>query len=181
MTIVGPEAEIDHIVEIDHETTTTMTIGKKITGRSKIGNIEVDIDYYGDTCDDRYIDDCRNTHKDSYRDKYRDRYRDDSFDSDRGRSGERHCSYNSRKDNGFVSNNPRVEQLDKVLQQLSLDKVVAIRFTLASSVHFDDIIHSIHSPEDVDHLLAERMAYVKSHEAENLTKDTHDNSSNINS
>ena len=40
MAIVGPEAEIDHIVEIDHETTTQMTIEKKIIGRSKIGNIK---------------------------------------------------------------------------------------------------------------------------------------------
>ena len=44
--------EIDHIVEIDHESTTEMTI-EKIIGRSKTGNIEADRDYYGDTCDDR--------------------------------------------------------------------------------------------------------------------------------
>ena len=48
--------EIDLIVEINYETTTEMTIGKKIIGRTKIGNIEVDRDYYGDTCDDRSID-----------------------------------------------------------------------------------------------------------------------------
>ena len=71
--------------------------------------------------------------------------------------------------------------MNKVLQQLSPDKEVTVRFLLASPVHFDNMIESIHSPDDVDHLIAERIAYVKSQEAENLTKDTHDNSSNINS
>ena len=42
--IVCPEAQIDHTVEIDHETTTKMTIG-----RSKIGNIEVDIEIIMET------------------------------------------------------------------------------------------------------------------------------------
>ena len=95
--------EIDLIVEIDHKTTTEITMEKKIIGRTKIGNIEVDRDYYGDTCDDRYIDNCRTAYKDSYRDKYRNQYRDDSFDSDRGRSRENHCLHNARKDNGLVS------------------------------------------------------------------------------
>ena len=41
---------------------------------------------------------------------------------------------------------------------------------------------SIHSPEDVDHLIAERIAYVKSQEVENLAEDKSDeNSSGINS
>ena len=35
MTMTG----IDHIVEIDHETTAEMNIEKKITGGSKIGNM----------------------------------------------------------------------------------------------------------------------------------------------
>ena len=41
---------------------------------------------------------------------------------------------------------------------------------------------SIQSPEDVDHLIAERIAYVKSQEVENLAEDKSDeNSSSINS
>ena len=36
--------EIGPIVEIDHENTTEMTIEKKIIGKIKIGNIEVDIE-----------------------------------------------------------------------------------------------------------------------------------------
>ena len=60
-------------------------------------------------CDDRYIDNCRDTYKDSYRDKCRDVYKDDSFDSDRGRFRDKHCLHNARKDNGFVNNNPKVE------------------------------------------------------------------------
>ena len=45
MTMTG----IDHIVEIDHETTTEMTIEKKITGGVKFGNIEVDIEIIMET------------------------------------------------------------------------------------------------------------------------------------
>ena len=48
--IVGSEKEIDLIVEIDHETTTQMTIEKKITGRIKIGNIEIDTENIMETC-----------------------------------------------------------------------------------------------------------------------------------
>ena len=69
-----------------------------------------------------------------------------------------------------------------VLQQLSPDKVVAIRFILASSIYFDDMIDSIHSPEHVDHLIAGRIAYVKSQVFGNLAEDKSDeNSSSINS
>ena len=72
--------------------------------------------------------------------------------------------------------------MQKVLQQLSPDKVVAIQFILASSENFYDMFDSIHSPEDVDHLIAERIAYVKSQEVENLAEDKSDeNSSSINS
>ena len=47
--IVGPEAQIHHIVEIDHKTVIEMTIGKKIIGGSKIGNIELDIEIIMET------------------------------------------------------------------------------------------------------------------------------------
>ena len=41
------------------------------------------------------------------------------------------------------------------------------------------MLDSIHSPADMDHLIAERIAYAKSQEAENLTKDiNHDVSAN---
>ena len=49
IAIVGPEAEIYNITEIDHETITELTKGKKMTsekkiiGRYKSGNIEVDL------------------------------------------------------------------------------------------------------------------------------------------
>ena len=55
---------------------------------------------------------------------------------------------------------------------------MAIRFILASSVHFDDRFDSMHSPEDVDHLVAERIAYVKNQEVHNLEDE---NSSSIDS
>ena len=47
--IVGLEANIDCIVEIDHETTTEMTMGKKIIGGPKIRNIEKDIEIITET------------------------------------------------------------------------------------------------------------------------------------
>ena len=41
---------------------------------------------------------------------------------------------------------------------------------------------SIHSPEDVDHLIAKRIAYAKTEEVENLAEDkSNKNSSSINS
>ena len=55
---------------------------------------------------------------------------------------------------------------------------MVIQFILASSINFDDMFDSIHSPQDVDHLIAERIEYVKNQEVENLTDD---NSSSINS
>ena len=63
--------------------------------------------------------------------------------------------------------------MHKVLQQLNPDNVVAVRFILASSVNFDDMFDNMHSPEDVDHLIVERIAYAKSQEAENMTKEIH--------
>ena len=47
---------------------------------------------------------------------------------------------------------------------------------------FDNIFDSIHSPDDADHLIDERIAYVKSQIVENLAEDKSDeNSSSINS
>ena len=43
-TEIDHTAEIGHIVEIDHETTTEMTIEKKIIGISKTGDTELDIE-----------------------------------------------------------------------------------------------------------------------------------------
>ena len=72
--------------------------------------------------------------------------------------------------------------MHKVLQQLSPDKVVAMQFILASSVNSDDMFDSIHSPEYADHLIAERIVYVKGQVVENLAEDKSDeNSSNIHS
>ena len=129
-------------------------------------------------CDDRHIDNCRNTYKnrDNYRDECRDKYRDNSFDSDRGRSREKHCLNNARK----VSNNSRLEQFCKVIEQLSPVKVMALRLRLASSTNFDDMLDRLHSLADVDHLIAEGIVYVKRQKAENLTKDIHYDESNVN-
>ena len=53
----------------------------------------------------------------------------------------------------------RLNDTMAVLQQLSPDKLVAIRFILASSENFDDM----------DHLIAEGIEYVKNQEVESLT------------
>ena len=107
-------------------------------------------------------------------------YRDDRFDSDSGRSREKLCLHNSRKDNSFDGNGYKLERFHKVLQKLSPDKEMAIRFILAYSENFYDMLGSLHSLADVDHLIAERIAYVKSQKAENLTKDIHYDESNVN-
>ena len=73
-----------------------------------------------------------------------------------------------------------LKDLYNVLQLLSPDKVVAVRLMLISSENFDNILDSIHSQADVDHLIAERIAYAKSQETENMTKEIHyDDSTNL--
>ena len=47
--IVGPETDIDYIVETDHVTTAKVTIEKKIICKVKIGNIEVNIEIIMET------------------------------------------------------------------------------------------------------------------------------------
>ena len=59
----------------------------------------------------------------------------------------------------LVSSNPKIKWYHGVLQQLSPDKLAAIRFILASSENFDDM----------DHLIAEGIEYVKNKEVESLT------------
>ena len=58
---------------------------------------------------------------------------------------------------------------------------MAIGFMLIDSESPDNILDSICSQADVDHLIAERIEYTKSQKAEKLIKDHHDNISNTNS
>ena len=53
-----------------------------------------------------------------------------------------------------------------MLQTMSQEKEMAIGFMLAFSENPD----SIHSPADVDHLIAERNEFSKSQKAKTLTK-----------
>ena len=64
---------------------------------------------------------------------------------------------------------------------MSKEKEIAIALMLVDSENLDHIVDSIHSQEDVDHLIAERVEYAKSQKAEKLTKDHHDHISNTNS
>ena len=64
---------------------------------------------------------------------------------------------------------------------MSQEKEMAIGIMLVYSENPDKILDSIHSPADVDHLIAERIEYGKSQKAEKLTKDPHNNISNTSS
>ena len=127
-------------------------------------------------CDGRYIDNYRNTYKD--RGQNKDQYRDYSYDKNRNRSKGKHCSYDDRKDDSFDS---KLERLNKILQLMNPDKVMAITFILANSENFADMIDRIHSLADVDHLIDERIAYVKSQKTKSLTKEIHNNDDSTNS
>ena len=70
----------------------------------------------------------------------------------------------------MVSSNPKIKQYHGILQQLSPDKLVAIRFILASSENFDDM----------DHLIAEGIEYVKNQEVESLTDENPSSQNDVN-
>ena len=50
---------------------------------------------------------------------------------------------------------------------MSKEKEIAIALTLVDPENLDHILDSIHSQADVDHLIAERIEYVKNQEVEN--------------
>ena len=64
---------------------------------------------------------------------------------------------------------------------MSQEREMPIGFMLAFSENPDKILDSIHSPADVDHLIAERNECGKSQKAENLTKEPYDNINNTSS
>ena len=49
-----------------------------------------------------------------------------------------------------------MKRVHKILQTMSQERETAIGFMLAFSENPDKILDSIHSPADVDHLIAER-------------------------
>ena len=61
---------------------------------------------------------------------------------------------------------------------MSQEKEMAIGFMLAFSENPANILDSIHSPAEEDHLTAERNECSKSQKAENLTIEPHDNINN---
>ena len=69
----------------------------------------------------------------------------------------------------------------KILQLMGQENEMAIGFILIDSENPGNILDSICSWADVDHLIAERIEYAKSQKAEKMTKDHHDNISNTNS
>ena len=69
----------------------------------------------------------------------------------------------------------------QILQPMGQEKEMVKGFMLIDSESPDNILDSIHSQENVDHLIAERIEYAKSQKSEKLTKDHYDNISNTNS
>ena len=90
-----------------------MTVEKKIIGISKTRNIRESIEIimktHMKTDTARIIIEIVTKTKIVIETNTRDKYRDDSFDSDGGRSREKHCLHNTRKDNGLVSSNPKIK------------------------------------------------------------------------
>ena len=74
-----------------------------------------------------------------------------------------------------------LKRVYKILQLMSQEKEMAIGFMLIDSENPDNILDSICSQADVDHLIAERSEYAKSQRAQKLTEDPHDNISNTSS
>ena len=113
--------------------------------------------------------------KDRYQNK--DQYRDDSYDKIRSRAKEKDYLHDD-DDDIFDSEIIRVH---KILQTMSQEREMAIKYMLAFSENPVKILDSIHSLADVDHLRGEKNECGKSQKAENLTKEPHDNINNTSS
>ena len=64
---------------------------------------------------------------------------------------------------------------------MSQEEEMVIGFMLAFSENPANLLHSICSPADVDHLIAERNECSKSQKVENLIKESYDNINNTSS
>ena len=106
----------------------------------------------------------------------KDQYKNDSYGKT-SRSKERDYLYD--EDDIFQS---EIERVYKVLQTMSQEKEMALAFMVAFSENPDKILDSIHSPADVDHLIAERIECGRNQNDTHLkTKDPHVNISNTSS
>ena len=103
--------------------------------------------------------------------KYRHQYRNDSYDRNRGRSRERHCSYYARK----VPNSVKLELFDKVVCQLDLNKDMTTRFIKTVSGDVDDLFDNTSTVAEVVCWMVKRLRYARTPEAEDLAKDPHVN------
>ena len=130
-------------------------------------------DIYENTYEDRY-----NKNRNSYRDKNKnkDRYRDDSYDRIGGKSKEKDWPYDDREG----SFNTKPERVYKILQWMGQEKEMIIGFMLTVSENPDIILDSIYTKADVDHLIEERIGYVKNQEVENLTDENSSSQNDIN-
>ena len=145
-------------------------------------------DYHEDKCEDGYISDYDDSFGDRYdkgrisyknrgrrisyknsgrnRDKYqnknrkmyqnKDQCRNDSYVRNRSRSRERSHLPKARK-----GDKSEIEEVHKVIQQLSRDKQIALKLILDNSEDFEAMFYSIHSEADVDHLIQKELSMVE--------------------
>ena len=69
----------------------------------------------------------------------------------------------------------KLKEYNKILQTMSQEKEIAIGFILMFSENPNKILDNMHSPADVDQLIAERIEYAKSQKAADLAQDPHVN------
>ena len=175
--------EIGHIVGIDHKTTIKMIIEMTIEKKD-----------HRDFKDQRYM----RKHKDYYKDTYdKDNHRISHGNKDRSKD-----RYQTKTNTEMTAMTKlevglkkkitymmmmmiyltqKLKECTKCYKLMSQEREMAIGFMLAFSENPDKILDSIHSPADVDHLIAERNECGKSQKAENLTKEPHDNINNTSS
>ena len=118
-------------------------------------------DYYEDTYDkDNHRTGFKNKDRNKDRDQNKDWYRDDSFDKIRSRSKENGYLYDADDDDDDDDDgifDSEIERVHTILQTMSQEKEMAIGFMFIFSENPDKILDSIHSPADVDYLIAERI------------------------
>ena len=205
MKRIGPIAEINFTIETGtmpkntKETIHTVETGHKATTKNDYRNVyrndcrkenhrdfkdqrhkRRSKDHYNDTYDkvnSRTIHRDKGRIKDRYRSK--SKYRDDSYDLGRGRSREKHYTYDARK----VTVSLKLELVNNIVQQLGPNKDTTTRFLKTISEDVDDLLNNTSSVADVKCCIAKRLMYAKNLKAKTLTKDPHvkiDNTSSQN-
>ena len=122
--------------------------------------------------DQRYM----RKHKDYYEDIYEDRYNKDdielatktkigiNIDTSTEMTAMTKLEVDLEKDvaylrKGKLTTSTKIDQVHKVIWQLSQDKQISLRLILDNSEDVEAMFFSIYSEADVDHLIAEKISY----------------------